>query len=66
MMTTCGLHHACASRVRAGLAVLAGIILVALALGWWVYTPGDAEVAPLQTLIFMHRGDLPVPAQPGG
>jgi len=64
-MTTCGLHHVCASRARAGLALLVGTLVGVLALGcWWAYVPADGETAPLQTLIFMHRGDLPVPAQP--
>lgn len=63
-MTICGLHHACASRVRSGLAVLIGALLAASALGWWAYTPGDGEIASVQTLILMHRGDLPAPAQP--
>jgi hypothetical protein len=63
-MTTCGLDHARTSRATTTLTVVAGSLLAALALGWWAYVPGDAGVATLQTLIFMHRGDLPAPAQP--
>lgn len=75
-MTTLGLHPTCGNRVRSALALLIAAPLVALTLGSWAYfqmsdetAPAEAAsagMAPLQTLIFMHLGDVPgsVQAQP--
>jgi hypothetical protein len=71
-MTTLGHHHLYGSRTCTGLALFIGAPLLVLAIGWWVFAKwtGDAPsavlgdgVAPLQTLIFMHRGDVPAPIQ---
>lgn len=74
-MTTLGLHPTCGNRVRSGLARLIAAPLVAVTLGSWAYfqvsnetspETANAGMAPLQTLIFMHLGDIPtsVQAQP--
>lgn len=74
-MTTLGLRPTCGNRIRSGFALLLAAPLVALTLGSWAYfrmtdeaspAAANAGMAPLQTLIFMHLGDVPasVQAQP--
>jgi hypothetical protein len=71
-MTTLGHHHyPFASRARAGQVLFVVLPALILAVAWWVLatrtddapTAARDGVASLQTLIFMHRGDVPVPAQ---
>lgn len=75
-MTCLCIQGHCRSRLRPWLVLLAGGPLLALGLAWWPVMPaaeaepGPTEAAsaglPLQTLVFLHRGDavLPEAGQP--